>query len=248
MEVKNATYQCMREVIMKCFDTSFTQQSLTAVRSGVNRTVDTPLEKILSILQSGLTASYSDSWYILFDVYSTLFPKLGKEGFPLVSELIRSLGDLHSNEHHTEQFTTSLERAIGSAITSMGPENVLRVIPLKIVESLDPEESKSWMIPLLHQSIQRTELQYFTTFIIPLAKKAWDRSEKVKQSVREYERNSELLYQDIYNVKLMEDRLAVLRHAYHQATSPSHQHDIRQEFEDLRTRLTTSMKSRTVLA
>lgn len=61
-----------------------------------------------------------------------------------------------------------LQQCIGSAVTAMGPERILALLPI----SLDTENftcSNIWLVPILDKYVVGASLRYFMEHMIPLA-------------------------------------------------------------------------------
>ena len=58
-----------------------------------------------------------------------------------------------------------VEHSIIAAIKSMGPENVLKTIPLTN-ENNEILLEKSWMLPLLREGIDRASFQFFANYVL----------------------------------------------------------------------------------
>jgi hypothetical protein len=62
---------------------------------------------------------------------------LGKSSYPLLVPLLKSLGELHEPNKDFGEFPASdaLQSTFAAAISSMGPEKFLSVLPLNIEEN-----------------------------------------------------------------------------------------------------------------
>ena len=90
-----------------------------------------------------------------------------------------------ANLRESDQFDYKKEAdyAIGRAIQTFGPRLVIECIPLHITgDETSYEYPRSWMLPLLKDHIEKTELSYFSTSLLPLAKKLKEKSNYFKAS------------------------------------------------------------------
>eukprot|EP00931_Biecheleriopsis_adriatica_P086974 TRINITY_DN61502_c0_g1_i1.p1 TRINITY_DN61502_c0_g1~~TRINITY_DN61502_c0_g1_i1.p1 ORF type:complete len:1372 (+),score=411.46 TRINITY_DN61502_c0_g1_i1:140-4117(+) len=91
---------------------------------------------------------------------------------PLVSELMQARDKARPAE--LAVFGKELARSIGAAVATFGPQQVLAVAPLQLLEHplSDPvyeQHSRSWLLLVLKESVRRTSLGFFATSFIPLA-------------------------------------------------------------------------------
>ena len=70
---------------------------------------------------------------------------------------------------------------VGRAIRRMGPEAVLSYVPLQITGRSDEslEFPRSWLLPIMRENIQSTQLAFFKTYFLPLAAACKARSNQV---------------------------------------------------------------------
>lgn len=71
-------------------------------------------------------------------------------------------------------FRTDLENTIGAAITALGPRLFLTYLPLGIEQTA--QTTRLWLLPLLKTYIKNTELGFFGSHFMPLAKHLKERS------------------------------------------------------------------------
>ncbi|RVW16609.1 Ribosomal RNA-processing protein 12 [Vitis vinifera] len=79
-------------------------------------------------------------------------------------------------------YDLQLQECIGSAVTALGPERILTLLPI----SLDAENftcSNIWLVPILNKYVVGASLRYFMEHIMPLAESFKRASHKVKKSV-----------------------------------------------------------------
>ncbi|XP_046963765.1 RRP12-like protein [Vanessa cardui] len=83
----------------------------------------------------------------------------------VMAPLLKKLNDRReSHNFHNEK---EAEYATGSAIKALGPEFVLKIIPLRDGESINLD--RSWLLPVLKEKISHSYLKYFATEILEMA-------------------------------------------------------------------------------
>eukprot|EP00435_Cladocopium_sp_Y103_P052576 s5_g16.t1 len=109
---------------------------------------------------------------------ATTFQRLGQHAKPLAMELIEVRDKSRSGElnvYGKETAMGELQEAIASVIKTLGPQQVLRTMPLEVLQHpltdmQYEQKSRSWMLlALKDDSCQQTALQDFGNYFIPLA-------------------------------------------------------------------------------
>ncbi|RNA27286.1 RRP12 isoform X2 [Brachionus plicatilis] len=140
------------------------------------------LHKIFSHVEAGLSYQYHMSWIFVMKILASTFTCFkNRETFPIVEKCLSSLANLRESEQF--DFKKEADIAIGKAVQTYGPKLVIDSIDLKITgEETSFEYPRSWMLPLLKDYIERTEISFFITDILPLANKIRVRHESAKKN------------------------------------------------------------------
>ncbi|KAF5291161.1 hypothetical protein FQA39_LY14403 [Lamprigera yunnana] len=124
------------------------------------------LEKCFDAIQQGLGYQYNMVWNQVLHVICVMFEVAGKNGSQLLLGCLKSLAELRDS--YKFSYNNELENAVGSAIKSMGPEIVLGVISLT-AKSQEISLDRSWLLPVLKESIKFATLEFWGKSILPLA-------------------------------------------------------------------------------
>ncbi|XP_066549145.1 RRP12-like protein [Amia ocellicauda] len=142
--------------------------------------------KIFHVVEEGLTYRFYSSWPFVLQVLSTFYKVAGKQAHSIMVKSLQSLCDLRSTPRFP--FSGELDLAVGSAVESMGPEVILRAIPLQIDGTQDDLEfPRSWLIPVLRDHVRNTELAFFTSYFLPLAVTLKQRADELDLAGRKLE-------------------------------------------------------------
>ncbi|KAJ7336526.1 pre-rRNA processing protein [Desmophyllum pertusum] len=130
---------------------------------------NTPLQKIIKCIESGLQYRYQASWKVILEVIRVTFEVLGKHCPKLLKKLLTSLCDLRGT--HQFPYIKQLERAVGMAVQKMGPRIVLEAVPLQLDKEIGGPCNfpRSWLLPVLKDNVRDTELKYFFDVMLPLS-------------------------------------------------------------------------------
>ncbi|XP_013379809.1 RRP12-like protein isoform X2 [Lingula anatina] len=143
-------------------------------------------EKLVKIIEGGLSYQYHASWNLVLQVLAKLFEVLGKQCHSVMRKCLLSLADLRDSYKFPQK--AELDHTVGMAVRTMGPRVVLEAIPLQITgEEDDLDFPRSWLLPLLRDSIRETELGFFASHFLPLAAKLRNKSLQHAQEKRQVE-------------------------------------------------------------
>ncbi|KAJ1968923.1 pre-rRNA processing protein [Dispira parvispora] len=136
----------------------------------VDQPADTALGSIVETLQGGLGYGYHDSLPQVFVLSAALYRVLGKRATPSMDKLLRAIAALRMQSDF--DFRDEADVVIKAAVVSLGPQQLLRLLPL----NLDPETAnqgdrvgRAWLLPLLKDSIQNAPLACFVDNLLPMA-------------------------------------------------------------------------------
>lgn len=124
-----------------------------------------PITHIINLISKVLSSPFGDvakyvilTFSIVFDICGEFFSK----------ELMGSLATLGNRYDTQSSLRIHIEHSIISAIKSMGPENVLKTIPLTNAKG-EVLLEKSWLLPLLREGATGATFKFFKDVILPLA-------------------------------------------------------------------------------
>ena len=137
-----------------------------AVTNKVYEDVDEVISKIAEITSDFLTVRYRQSANDACEVISALFTKLRQRANPDFLNHLELIGNWRSNEQEGFELNEISEKVIAAAISSVGPEVVLQVLPLNLT---DPKKvGRAWMLPILRDNVSMAQLGYFIKEILPI--------------------------------------------------------------------------------
>ena len=91
---------------------------------------------------------------------TTFFEVCGQDYHAIMGKCLKSLAELRSSANFT--LTNELDYVIGKAIRTMGPEIVIKYIPLPDYGAEDSYDfPRSWLLPVLRENIQNANLSFF---------------------------------------------------------------------------------------
>ncbi|XP_063163096.1 RRP12-like protein [Candoia aspera] len=142
--------------------------------------------KIFRAVEEGLTYQYHAAWASVLQVLRVFFEACGQQCHPVMHKCLQSLADLRSSSHFPH--SVLLDQTLGAAVATMGPEVVLKAVPLNIdgtEETLD--FPRSWLLPVLRDHIQSAPLAFFSSHFLPLAASLKNRATELAQAGQDLE-------------------------------------------------------------
>ncbi|XP_008183768.1 RRP12-like protein isoform X2 [Acyrthosiphon pisum] len=124
---------------------------------------------LFNLVTQCLSYQYKNACSQVLHTLSTFFKFYGKCAPSIFLECIKSLGQLRDSNEIT--FVNELEMTIGAGIKYIGPEYIIsdKVIPLKVDDV--GEFKRSWLLPVLKDSISNSTLKCYIDHFLPLALK-----------------------------------------------------------------------------
>ncbi|RDW90450.1 mRNA-binding protein RRP12 [Aspergillus mulundensis] len=135
------------------------------------------LEKLAKAAKDLLSVKYQAAWMEVFNVCAAMFESFKWQSSPFLDDVVRTVGELRSNEAF--QGKKEADNVLGAAIEAMGPEAVLEILPLNLIEQKAGQPGRVWFLPILRDSVTNTNLRHFRSEFVPL-------SEALYQRVMEY--------------------------------------------------------------
>jgi ribosomal RNA-processing protein 12 len=176
---------CLSSILEQCVQTN-----MSLFIDDLKQSVDTKkslLAKIFSHIENGLSYQFHETWLFVMKVLACAFTSFKhRDTFVIVEKCLSSLGNLRESEQFT--YKKEADFAIGRAIQTYGPKLMLDCIPIDITgDETSYDYPRSWMLPLLKDNIEKTELSYFIKTLLPLAIKLRTKSNeflKNKQDIQ----------------------------------------------------------------
>uniref|UniRef100_A0A8C0I2H1 Ribosomal RNA processing 12 homolog n=1 Tax=Balaenoptera musculus TaxID=9771 RepID=A0A8C0I2H1_BALMU len=164
-QVVTAATQCLQEILKECVAPHMADiGSVTSSASGPAQYV----AKMFRAVEEGLTYRFHASWSSVLQLLCVFFEACGRQAHPVMRKCLQSLCDLRLSPYSPH--AAAVDRAVGAAVASMGPEVVLEAVPLEIDGSEETLDfPRSWLLPVVRDHVRETRLGFFTAYFLPLA-------------------------------------------------------------------------------
>ena len=134
-------------------------------------------EKVLGKLAKAVTpllsVKYRSAWMEVFTVLSALFSVFRWRSIGLLDDVVKAVGELRGNDSFNGKKEADV--VLGNAIEAMGPDSVLRILPLNLAKPKSGQSGRAWLLPILRDHVQNTNLKHFRSEFVPLSENMFQR-------------------------------------------------------------------------
>ncbi|KAI4727148.1 NUC173-domain-containing protein [Aureobasidium sp. EXF-10728] len=120
-----------------------------------------------------LSIKYQSAWMEVFSVIGAMFDTLKWRSQGIMNTAVKTVGDLRGNDSFSGK--KEADAVLGKAITAMGPDNVLDILPLNLTKPVPGQPGRAWMLPILRDSVRNTRLAHFRAELVPLSEAMFQR-------------------------------------------------------------------------
>lgn len=120
-----------------------------------------------------LSLKYQSAWMEVFSVIGAMFDTLKWRSQGIMNTAVKTVGDLRGNDSFAGK--KEADAVLGKAITAMGPDNVLAILPLNLTKPVPGQPGRAWMLPILRDSVRNTRLAHFRTELVPISEAMFQR-------------------------------------------------------------------------
>jgi ribosomal RNA-processing protein 12 len=131
------------------------------------------LEKLAKTATDLLSVKFQAAWTEVFNVLGAIFEALRWRSAPLLSTVVRAIGELRGNESFAGK--KEADAVLAKAIRAIGPDNVLEILPLNLPKPAPGQPGRVWMLPILRDSVSNTHLAHFRSNMVPLSEAIFQR-------------------------------------------------------------------------
>ncbi|CAH2052754.1 unnamed protein product, partial [Iphiclides podalirius] len=157
-DINAAATSALKAILMDCVGVcAASAECLVKHRAHVN--------SVLSAIGTGLDNPFNQALRHVIMTIAVCF-EIGNEHLAdSLGALLRKLNE--RKESHNFDLHKEVEHATGCAVRALGPEFVLRNIPIKEGDGINLD--RSWLLPVLREKLAGARLRYFATEILELA-------------------------------------------------------------------------------
>ncbi|EWC47558.1 hypothetical protein DRE_03178 [Drechslerella stenobrocha 248] len=158
--IRTSASQCLIALTATCIPSSILLK--------ITKSQDAVLRKISTTVAGLLSVRYQGAWREVFEVYKHMFERLRWKASLYLTSVIKAVGELRANEGFTGK--KEADEVLVAAVRAVGPEDTLKVLPLNLLTSSPDSPGRAWMLPILRDGVQNTDLGHFKRELVPLFK------------------------------------------------------------------------------
>ncbi len=124
-------------------------------------------EKVAKFANTLLSVKYQAAWMEVFTVLTALFSAFKWRSASILDEIVKTVGELRGNDSFNGK--KEADTVLGQAVEAMGPRSVLKILPLNLAKPKAGQPGRAWLLPILRDHVQNTELAHFRSEFVPLS-------------------------------------------------------------------------------
>ncbi|GAB7337132.1 hypothetical protein MBLNU457_g2528t1 [Dothideomycetes sp. NU457] len=129
--------------------------------------------RIGKAIEELLSIRYQSAWMEVFRVVAEAFDTLKWQSSPALIPALKAIGDLRGNDSFAGK--KEADRVIEAAISAIGPDKVLELLPLNLLKPQRGHVGRAWMLPIMRDSVRNTRLAHFSSELVPLSEAMFQR-------------------------------------------------------------------------
>ncbi|CAG62126.1 uncharacterized protein GVI51_L08723 [Nakaseomyces glabratus] len=141
-----------------------------AVSEQHDQAINKVIQELSKIMEDFLSIKFIHCAKEVLNVFASLFVKLRYRSSPYLIKPLLVVDKWRVNEENYLELRNEAEHVIGSAISSIGPDQVLHYMPLNLQNPSDDQPGRAWMIPLIRDHTRNAKLSIFSEEMMPLIK------------------------------------------------------------------------------
>ncbi|CAB3246003.1 unnamed protein product [Arctia plantaginis] len=169
-DINSASTNALKAVLLDCVKLAVESEEFPKHKSNI--------ETIFKCIGTGLDNPFNQAIRHVIMTIAVCFEIGNEKVTHILGPLLKKLND--RRESHNFDNDKEVEYATGCAIKSLGPEFVLKTIPLRDgPENINIE--RTWLLPVLKEKIQNSHLKFFATEILEMATFCRKKSREITQ-------------------------------------------------------------------
>lgn len=178
-DIYSSASHCMMSITSAIPDNFLLQPSQT---SGITGEIYEDMDELISQLaefieKELLSVKFQHALKEILQFVNEVILKLRSRTNPDFLAIIEIVGKWRTIESEDFSLNKEAEDILASAISVMGPEVVLSILPLSLTSSDSP--GRAWLLPILRDNVRFANLGFFQAEILPLVQFFQDKIEKL---------------------------------------------------------------------
>lgn len=164
-DIRVSASECLISFLVNCVpDTAILEPSIYDEKV---------LEKVAMTATALLSVKYQSAWMEAFKVLEAVFASFKWRSIGLLDEIVKTVGELRGNDSFNGKREADI--VIGKAVEFVGPDTILKLLPLNLINTKTGQPGRAWLLPILRDHVQNTNLAHFRTEFVPLSETMYQR-------------------------------------------------------------------------
>lgn len=170
-DINSASTNALKAILLDCVKLAVDSEESFLKHKG-------HIDTIFKCIAAGLDNPFNQAIRHIILTIAVCFEIGNEKVANVLGALLKKLND--RRESHNFDHNKEVEYATGCAIKSLGPDFVLKTIPLRDgTETINIE--RTWLLPILKEKVQNSNLKYFATEILEMATFCRKKSRELSQ-------------------------------------------------------------------
>ncbi|KAK9472655.1 NUC173 domain-containing protein [Dipodascopsis tothii] len=162
-EIATSAAQCMVALVSTCMPEEL------LVQTPLPKATRAVIKEVVGHAMSFLGVRYQSTRKDTFAIIAALFDQLNALADPYLLDAVVAVEELRSTKSFEGR--DDADDVLAAAIRALGPDKVLRLIPLNLEQQSAKSPGRAWLLPLLRDNIQVASLAHFTAEFVPLSER-----------------------------------------------------------------------------
>lgn len=167
-EVYTAAAKCLSAILTDSIKDELLLQPNDVMDEKTFKTVGDVIEEISNIITDFLSIKYIHCAKDVLTILASAFKKVRYRSNPALLKPLQIVDQWRNNEDTFLEFRNEVENVIGESISALGPELVLQILPLNLINPSDDQPGRAWLLPLLRDYTKNAKLATFSKELAPL--------------------------------------------------------------------------------
>ncbi|KAK6458428.1 pre-rRNA processing protein [Scheffersomyces xylosifermentans] len=168
-DIYTSASQCLIAIISETIPDNFLLQPspTNGITGEIYETVDDTITFISEFIEKELLSiTYQHATKEILELLTATILKLRTRANPDFLGILEIVGEWRTNETDSFPHNKEAEDFIAAAISTLGPQVVLSVLPLNLTGGDQP--GRAWLLPLLRENVRFAELSFYKSSILPV--------------------------------------------------------------------------------
>ncbi|CAB4254389.1 similar to Saccharomyces cerevisiae YPL012W RRP12 Protein required for export of the ribosomal subunits [Maudiozyma barnettii] len=172
-EISFSASQCLIAVLTDAIKDEIIlspEQSQGSVSKKDFKTVTKIINSLSEMFSEFLTVRYTNCTKEILNILAAAYKKFRFRSHPALDKSLQIVDSWRVNEKkEAMELVSEIDLVIGNAISAIGPDVVLQILPLNLNNEIKDQPGRAWLLPLLRDYTRHAKLSIFISDLLPAA-------------------------------------------------------------------------------